>query len=66
MDFADAFAEVKSELGAQSREKKSEEVLGPEERLRNWREQLTVEERASLEGLAVKNSAAENLLESAC
>lgn len=63
MDFADAFAEVKSELGAQSREKKSQEILGPEERLRNWREQMTVEERASLKGLAVKNGAAENLLE---
>ena len=63
MDFADAFAEVKSELGAQSRERKSEEILGPEERLRNWREQMTVEERASLSGFAVKNGAAENLLE---
>jgi hypothetical protein len=64
MDFADAFAQVKSELGALSREKKSAEVLlGPEERLRVWRAEMTVEERASLSTQAVRTKLCEGLLE---
>jgi hypothetical protein len=38
MQFADAFAQIKSELGAQSREKKSSATLGPEEQLAKRRE----------------------------
>src|ERR1700756_900815 len=63
MDFADAFAQVKSELGALSREKKSAEELGPEERLRFWRAEMTSEERASLTHQAVREKACEGLLE---
>jgi len=64
MDYADAFAQVKSELGALSREKKSAEVLlGPEERLRVWRAEMTPEERASLSTQAVRTKVSEGLLE---
>ena len=41
MEFADAVAQIRSELGAQSREKKSAATLGPEEQLANWRSQMT-------------------------
>jgi conjugative relaxase-like TrwC/TraI family protein len=63
MDFADAFAQIKSELGARSREKKSAEELGPEERLRFWRAEMTAEERASLSRQAVRAKTSEGLLE---
>jgi conjugative relaxase-like TrwC/TraI family protein len=63
MDFADAFAQIKSELGALSREKKSAEELGPEARLRFWRAEMTAEERASLTQQAVREKACEGLLE---
>jgi conjugative relaxase-like TrwC/TraI family protein len=60
MDFADAFAQIKSELGALSREKKSAEELGPEERLRFWRAEMTAEERISLSRQAVRAKASSN------
>jgi conjugative relaxase-like TrwC/TraI family protein len=63
MDFADAFAQVKSELGALSREKKSAAILGPSERLRFWRGQMTAEERASLSRDAVQSTVCQGLLE---
>src|SRR5258708_38605584 len=63
MDFADAFAQVKSELGALSREKKSAEVLDPEERLRVWRADMIAEERASLSKEAVQAKPSEGLLQ---
>jgi conjugative relaxase-like TrwC/TraI family protein len=63
MDFADAFAQIKSELGALSREKKSADELGPEERLRYWRAEMTSEERASLSRQAVRAKTSEGLLE---
>jgi conjugative relaxase-like TrwC/TraI family protein len=63
MDFADAFAQVKSELGALSREKKSAEILGPSERLRFWRAQMTAEERVSLSRDAVRTAVCQGLLE---
>ena len=63
MDFADAFAQIKSELGALSREKKSAEELGPEQRLRFWRAEMTSEERASLSRQAVRAKTSEGLLE---
>jgi conjugative relaxase-like TrwC/TraI family protein len=63
MDFADAFAQIKSELGALSREKKSAEALGPGERLRVWRAEMMPEERASLSRGAVRAKACQGLLE---
>jgi conjugative relaxase-like TrwC/TraI family protein len=64
MDFADAFAQIKSELGALSREKKSAEVLlGPDDRLRVWRGEMTSQERISLSREAVREKAAEGILE---
>ena len=63
MDFADAFAQVKSELGALSREKKSAEMLDPEERLRVWRAEMTAEERAALSKEAVQAKPSEGLLQ---
>ena len=62
MDFADAFAQIKSELGALSREKKSAEILNPEERLRVWRAEMTAEERAALSKEAVRAKPSEGLL----
>jgi hypothetical protein len=64
MDFADAFAQVKSKLGAETREAKSSATLGPEEQLATWRAQMTPEERTSLKIENVKGTSAENLLES--
>ena len=63
MDFADAFAQVKGKLGAESREAKSVALLDPEEQLANWRAQMTPEERVSLKVESVKGSASQNLLE---
>jgi len=63
MDFADAFAQVKGKLGADSREAKSLASLAPEEQLANWRAQMTPEERASLKVESVKGTASQNLLE---
>jgi conjugative relaxase-like TrwC/TraI family protein len=63
MDFADAFAQVKSKLGAEFREAKSCATLGPEEQLANWRAQMTAEERASLMIGSVKGTVSQNLLE---
>src|ERR1700730_3800780 len=64
IDFADAYAQVKSKLGAETREAKSCATLGPEEQLANWRAQMTPEERTSLKIENVKGTSAENLLES--
>jgi hypothetical protein len=63
MDFADAFAQVKGKLGAESREAKSGAPLAPEEQLANWRAQMTPEERASLQAESVKGTVSQNLLE---
>jgi len=65
MEFADAFAQVKAELGAKSRKAKSEAKVCAEEQLRNWRAQMTPEERASLQPESVKGTRAQNLLEPA-
>jgi conjugative relaxase-like TrwC/TraI family protein len=64
MDFADAFAQVKSKLGAESREAKNSATIGPEEQLANWRAQMTPEERTSLKIENVKGTLPQNLLES--
>jgi hypothetical protein len=63
MDFADAFAQVKGKLGAESREAKSGAPLDPEEQLANWRAQMTPEERASLQAESVKGTVSQYLLE---
>ena len=63
MDFADAFAQIKGKLGAESREAKSVALLDPEEQLANWRAQMTPEERASLKVESVKGTTSQNLLE---
>jgi hypothetical protein len=56
MEFSDAFAQAKAELGAKSRKAKTETKLSPEEQLSNWRAQMTLEERASLSLESVKGS----------
>ena len=48
MAFADAFAQIKSQLGGETREKKSAATLGGDAQLDNWRSQMTPEERESL------------------
>ena len=63
MDFADAFAQVKGKLGAESREAKSVALLDPEEQLANWRAQMTPGERASLMVESVKGTVSQNLPE---
>ena len=62
MDFADAFAEVKSRLGQESRESKNAATLSPQEQLANWRAQMTMEERAMLTPESVRVAQCENLL----
>jgi conjugative relaxase-like TrwC/TraI family protein len=62
MDFADAFAQVKGKLGAESREAKSVASLDPEEQLPNWRAQMAPEERASLRVESVRGTVSQNLL----
>src|SRR5262249_46666084 len=61
--FADAFAQVKGKLGAESRAAKSVALLDPEEQLANWRAQMTPEERASLQVESVKGTPSQNILE---
>jgi conjugative relaxase-like TrwC/TraI family protein len=63
MGFADAFAQVKGKLGAESREAKNVASLTPDEQLANWRAQMTPEERASLRVESVKGTVSQNLLE---
>src|SRR6516165_6181596 len=63
MDYADGFAQVKAELGAESRQSKATIKLGEEEQLANWRLQLTPEESESLETVNVKGSRTRDLLD---
>jgi hypothetical protein len=56
MDFSDAFAHVKGELGAESRQSKTTIKLAGEEQLANRRSQMTPEENESLETVNVKGS----------
>ncbi|MBV9488388.1 MAG: AAA family ATPase, partial [Verrucomicrobia bacterium] len=63
MDFSDAFAQVKSELGAETRNKKTQAKLSPEDQMSHWRAQMTPEELASVSREKVKGLANENLLE---
>jgi hypothetical protein len=41
LDYADTYAKVKHELGAESREKKSTATLGHDAQLADWRAQMT-------------------------
>jgi conjugative relaxase-like TrwC/TraI family protein len=63
MEFGDAFAQVKAELGAKSRKAKNETKLTAQEQLANWRSQMTREERASLQTANVKGARSQDLLE---
>ena len=63
MEFGDAFAQAKAELGAKSRKSKTEISVSAQEQLANWRSQMTPEERESLRVESVKGSRTENLLE---
>jgi conjugative relaxase-like TrwC/TraI family protein len=63
MEFADAFASVKGELGAKTRKKKSDVTLSAEEQLANWRAQMTPAERTSLRIETVKGTSTQNLLD---
>jgi conjugative relaxase-like TrwC/TraI family protein len=63
MEFADALAMMKSQLGARSRKAKTETKLSAEEQLANWRAQMTPEERASVALESAKGTRSENLLE---
>jgi conjugative relaxase-like TrwC/TraI family protein len=65
MEFGDAFAQAKAELGAKSRKSKTEISVSAEEQLANWRSQMTPEERKSLRLESVKGCRTENLLEPA-
>jgi len=63
MDFGDAFAQVKHDLGAESREKKSASKLSHEDKLADWRGQMTPEERESLTVWAVRSARSEGLID---
>ena len=62
MAFADAFAQIKSQLGGETREKKSAATLGGDAQLANWRSQMTPNQRESLRMANVKGRS-ENLVE---
>src|SRR5271166_14076 len=63
MDFADAFAHVKAELGGESRQSKTTIKLGEQEQLENWRSQMTPEESESLETVNVKSRKSQDLMD---
>jgi conjugative relaxase-like TrwC/TraI family protein len=64
MEFGDAFAQVKAELGAKTRKSKTEAAkLTSTEQLANWRTQMTTQERASLSTERVKGAGTQNLLD---
>jgi conjugative relaxase-like TrwC/TraI family protein len=63
MDFADAFAQMKAELGAESRESKAAIKLSDEEQLANWRSQLRPEEQQSLSVTNVKSAPNQDFLD---
>jgi hypothetical protein len=54
LDYADAYAKVKHDLGAESREKKSAATLGQDAQLADWRAQMTQEELQSLTHASVR------------
>jgi conjugative relaxase-like TrwC/TraI family protein len=63
MDFADAFAQLKAELGAESRESKAAIKLNTQEQLVNWRSQMTPEELQSLSIASVEGAQNQDFLD---
>jgi AAA domain len=63
MDFADAFAQTKAELGAESRESKAAIKLTDQQQLGNWRAQMTPEECESLSLSNLKATQNQDLLD---
>jgi hypothetical protein len=61
IDLGDAYEMVRAEVGARTREKKSECRLSGAELVANWRSQMTVAELAELDQL--KGGVSQNLLE---
>jgi len=61
IDFGDAYEMVRAEVGARTRERKSECRLSEAELVANWRSQMTVAELAELDQL--KDGVSQNLLE---
>ena len=62
MAFEDAWAQIKSELGAETREKKTEAVLSGQELRQHWIEQMMPAERAMLTTEAAKAMASQHLI----
>jgi hypothetical protein len=54
LDYGDAYAKVKHDFGAESREKKSTATLGHDAQLADWRVQMTQEELQSLTHASVR------------
>jgi hypothetical protein len=56
-------AAVKGQLGVNTRQAKSSEVLSPQERLRYWRASMTPAERKSLTRESVRKRPSEGLID---
>jgi hypothetical protein len=63
LDYADAYAKVKHDLGAESREKKSTATLDHDAQLANWRLQMTQEELESLTHASVRTARSQGLIQ---
>jgi len=63
LDYADAYAKVKHDLGAESREKKSTATLGHDAQLADWRAQMTQEELQSLTHASVRMAWSQGLIQ---
>jgi hypothetical protein len=63
LDYADAYAKVKHDLGAESREKKSTATLGHDAQLADWRAQMTQEELQSLTHASVRTARSQGLIQ---
>lgn len=63
LDYADAHAQIKSQLGAETREKKSTATLSPDEQKDDWRAQMTTQELACLTSETVHSGKSRDLIE---
>ncbi|MGA8656268.1 MAG: MobF family relaxase, partial [Chthoniobacterales bacterium] len=63
MSFGQAFAQVKGELGAKTREAKDKGPMDQAKRLEHWDSLLTEDERRALSAEAVKAAASKDLLD---
>jgi hypothetical protein len=63
LDYADAYAKVKHDLGAESREKKSAATLDHDAQLADWRAQMTQEELQSLTHASVRTARSQGLVQ---